>query len=74
MQTTPFGNDNTLQEFYHADDHPTMPGWFKGMEEIIKEWGLWPAKGLNAQCEGFKCKFKKKTAVVDSYYSHSQIL
>ncbi|KIJ30912.1 hypothetical protein M422DRAFT_186566, partial [Sphaerobolus stellatus SS14] len=29
---------------------------FKGMEQIIRERGLWPEKGLNAQCEGFKCE------------------
>ena len=33
-----------------------MSGWFKGMEVIIQECGLWPAEGLNAQCEGFKCE------------------
>ena len=43
------------QEFYFLEDHPTMPRWFKGMEVIIKEHGLWPAEGLNAQCDGFKC-------------------
>ncbi len=26
----------------YPDDHPTMPGWFKGMETIIREHGLWP--------------------------------
>jgi hypothetical protein len=30
------------QALYFDDDHPTMPGWFKGMEQIIKEHGLWP--------------------------------
>lgn len=44
------------QDFYFGDDHPTMPGWFKGMEQIIKEQGLWPSSGLLAQCEGFKCE------------------
>jgi hypothetical protein len=44
------------QEFYYPDDHPTMPGWFKGMETIVKERNLWPETGLNAQCEGFKCE------------------
>ncbi|KAF8233946.1 hypothetical protein L208DRAFT_1264613 [Tricholoma matsutake] len=44
------------QVFYYLDDHSTMPGWFKGMETIIKECGLWPAEGLNAQCEEFKCE------------------
>ena len=36
------------------------PRWFKGMEEILKERGLWPERGLNAQCEGFKCEPGKK--------------
>jgi len=48
--------DSETQAFYYPDDHPTMPGWFKGMEIIIKERGLWPAEGLNAQCQGFKCE------------------
>ncbi|KAH8986707.1 hypothetical protein EDB92DRAFT_1787601, partial [Lactarius akahatsu] len=26
-----------LLSFYFPDDHPTMPGWFKGMEWIIQE-------------------------------------
>ncbi|KAF8221454.1 hypothetical protein L208DRAFT_1090516, partial [Tricholoma matsutake] len=30
-------SDGSTQELYHPDDHPTMTGWFKGMEEIIKE-------------------------------------
>ena len=60
MRTTTYGSNNTPQDFYHADNHPTMPGWFKGMEEIIKERGLWPATGLNAQCEGFKCEPGRK--------------
>ena len=40
MQTMTFGSDGTGQDFYYPDYHPTMPGWFKGMEEIIKERGL----------------------------------
>ena len=34
-----------------------MPGWFKGMEIIIRERGLWPkdGPGLPAQCPDFKC-------------------
>lgn len=43
------------QSFYFEDDHPTMPGWFKGMELIIRERGLWQ-DGLLAQCPGFKCE------------------
>jgi hypothetical protein len=33
-----------------------MPGWFKGMEIIICERGLWPMAGLRAQWDGFKCE------------------
>lgn len=44
------------QSFYFPDDHPTMPSWFKGMEVIIRERGLWPAQGeLHAQCPDFHC-------------------
>jgi hypothetical protein len=45
------------QHFYFTEDHPSMPGWFKDMEVIIQEHGLWP-KGdsdLLAQCLGFHC-------------------
>lgn len=48
--------DGRIQEFYFPDDHPDYPGYFKGMEQIIRERGLWPDRGLNAQCEGFKCE------------------
>ncbi|KIJ44951.1 hypothetical protein M422DRAFT_251574 [Sphaerobolus stellatus SS14] len=48
--------DGNFQELYYPDDHPLMGGWFKGMEQIIRECGLWPANGLNAQCESFKCE------------------
>jgi hypothetical protein len=43
------------QSFYFPPDHPTTPGWFKGMEVIIRERGLWPADGLLAQCANFRC-------------------
>ncbi|CAA7261900.1 unnamed protein product [Cyclocybe aegerita] len=56
MRTTCFGEHSTIQDFYYPDDHPTMLGWFKGMENIIRERSLWPQRGLNAQCEGFKCE------------------
>jgi hypothetical protein len=55
MQNGQLPNGET-QAFYYDDDGPTMPGWFKGMEQIIKEHGLWPSAGLLAQCEGFKCE------------------
>ena len=32
-----------------------MPGWFKEMEQVIQECGLWPAKGLITQCHNFHC-------------------
>ena len=44
-----------VQSFYFPDDHPSMPGWFKGMEQIIQERSLWPAKGLKVQCQNFCC-------------------
>ena len=50
-----FFTDGTPQDLYYPDKHPKMPGWFKGMQQIIEERGLWPAAGLRAQCEGFKC-------------------
>ena len=43
------------QSFYFADDHPSMPSWFKGMEQIIVKCGLWPEGGLPAHCHKFKC-------------------
>ena len=46
---------NGTQELYFPADHPTMPGWFKGMEIIIRERDLWPESGLRAQCEKFQC-------------------
>jgi hypothetical protein len=56
MRPTAFGTGNTFQDLYYPDDHPEMPGWFKGMEQILRERGLYPANGFNAQCEGFKCQ------------------
>jgi hypothetical protein len=43
------------QDLYYPEDHPTMPNWFKGMQHILEERGLYPASGLRATCEGFKC-------------------
>ena len=53
MRSTTFNSQP--QEFYYPDNHPEMPGWFKGMETIICEHGLWPEQGLLAQCGQFKC-------------------
>ena len=37
--------------FYFPEDHPSMPGWFTGMEDIIRERGLWPeGRDLLTQC------------------------
>lgn len=55
MRNGTFGPNETSQELYYLLDHPTMPGWFKGMEQIIRERDLWPEKDLLAQCPGFKC-------------------
>jgi hypothetical protein len=45
------------QSFYFPEDHPSMPCWFKGMEVIIRERGLWPKQDedLLTQCPGFRC-------------------
>ena len=43
------------QPLYYPNDHDSMPRWFKDMEAIICECGLWPNKDLNAQCKDFKC-------------------
>ena len=53
---TPDG-DKIMQSLYYPMDHPTMPGWFKGMEQILQERGLW-RDGLLASCGGlgFSCK------------------
>jgi hypothetical protein len=45
---------NQRQSFYFPDDHPDYPGWFKGMEQIIRERGLWPEGGLPVECTGLK--------------------
>ena len=33
--TFKLGDQTVTQELYFPDDHPMMPGWFKGMEIII---------------------------------------
>ena len=51
--------DGLPQQLYFPEDHTAMPGWFKGMELIIKECGLWPNHGLHTQCAGFKCEARR---------------
>jgi hypothetical protein len=29
--------DGSIQSFYFPDDHPSMPGWFKGMKFVLEE-------------------------------------
>lgn len=48
--------DGRTQSFYYPDNHPTMPGWFKGMEQILRERDLWPRDGLLRECTSFKCR------------------
>ena len=51
--------DGSIQSFYFPDDHPSMPGWFKGMKFVLEEQGLWQlrenGKQLNGECKDFKC-------------------
>lgn len=47
--------NGSSQPFYFDDNHPQYPGFFKGMEVIIRERGLWPEAGMRASCAGFKC-------------------
>ena len=71
MRNTTFklGDQTVTQELYFPDDHSMMPGWFKGMEIIIQEWGLWPEKGLNAQCEDSNVLPRRPTAVATASFS-----
>ena len=55
MHNGTFGPDKICQEFYYPLNHLTMPGWSKGMEQIIHKRDLWPEKGMLTQCPGFKC-------------------
>ena len=41
-----FGPNKMCQEFYYPLNHLMMPGWFKGMEQIIHECDLWLEKGM----------------------------
>ena len=43
--------DGTPQSLYYPNDHPSFPGYFKGMEQILRERGLFPTdRFLKAQC------------------------
>ncbi len=43
------------QSFYFCDDHPTSPGFFKGMALILEERGLKLQAKKQAECPKFKC-------------------
>jgi hypothetical protein len=51
--------DGSIQSFYYLEDHPTMPGWFKGMQAVLEEqdlfWYKEDCKGLNEECKDFEC-------------------
>lgn len=42
--------NGTPQPLYWPADHPESPGYFKGMEQVLKERGLWRPR-LKAQCD-----------------------
>ena len=41
--------DGTSQAFYYPNNHPTYPGYFKGMAKILEERG-YDVRNLKAQC------------------------
>ncbi|KAF8574367.1 hypothetical protein K439DRAFT_1649791 [Ramaria rubella] len=47
------------QEFYFPDDHPTTPGYFKGMKLILEERGFTEESDKWAECPAFKCENTK---------------
>ncbi|KAB5588530.1 hypothetical protein CTheo_8031 [Ceratobasidium theobromae] len=48
--------DGRPQSFYFPDDHPTYPGYFKGMAQMLQERGLGDIATKLTQCPDFKCK------------------
>lgn len=54
MRHTTIPGTDTIQFLYFPNDHPTMPRWFKGTAEILRERGLYQ-DGMLAQCPGSKC-------------------
>lgn len=54
MQDAEFGG--RPQPLYFPHDHPTHPGLFKGMAQLLVERGYTNAPSLRAECPKFKCK------------------
>ncbi|TDL16544.1 hypothetical protein BD410DRAFT_816690 [Rickenella mellea] len=50
------------QDLYFPNDHPQYPGFFKGMQIILRERGLQRESELRAECPGFKCVDESKSA------------
>jgi hypothetical protein len=60
------------QSFYFPDDHPSMPGWFKGMEQIIKERGYGRLRGSTRSVQISTAPLDKLTAAVSGFSFHSR--
>ena len=54
MTSAKFSNGSP-QDLYFPVDHPSNPGAFKGMMNILMEHGYMDSSSLCAQCDGFKC-------------------
>jgi hypothetical protein len=65
--------DGLPQQLYFPEDHETIPGWFKGMECLIKEHSLWPENGLHSAMASI-AKLGALTAAPDVFSSCNLIL
>jgi hypothetical protein len=61
------------QPLYFADDHPSMPGWFKGMETIIREQGCGQNGGWPHNAQPSIAPLVSLIAAVGGSFSHSPI-
>ena len=48
-------SNGSPQDLYFPMDHPSNPGAFKGMTNILTERGYTDSSSLRAQCDSFKC-------------------
>jgi hypothetical protein len=46
----------SITGLFYPNDHPDMPGWFKGMKTILEEHIFLEEANLHAECIGFTCK------------------